>query len=511
MAITELRSRVLENPLMSRGARAQRILNNPALSGLGLTSRSGAISRAIAADDAMLQKAFSGQIFPDVERVAYEGPESRNPLSYKAYDPSMVVEGMTLQDHFKISFTYWHGLRGDGTDPFGGGTIARPWDSMRDPLAQGIVRMFGGFQIMDALGIKHYAFHDYDLIDGQGTLADLHPQLDLLSATAKALQEKYGINLAWNTNQMFALPVYMDGAATSPDSWPYLRAIAQCKQSISMAISQGAKGFVFWGGREGFIDLINTKTPMEKQNLAIFLREVIAMAREMGYQGEFWIEPKACEPTIRQYDRDVEIVIGFLHEYGLTDLLKINFEPNHGELAGLDADQQLDAAGKYLGSIDINRGLPHTGWDVDLYTDIPTARSVMRAVRNLRAQGGFTNGFMNVDAKVRRTSTRFPEDLMHGFIATADNLTAGLLLAVHEDEFGLSAAVEQRYASWGTGLGAEIRQGQWNGRFGELADLVVARESELSHPLASGRIEELVSARDQWLIGAIMAQHRRGN
>ena len=511
MSVTELSRTILEHPLMSQAARTERILGTPALSGLGLTARSTAVKMAIAGDNAMLERAFSGQIFPGLQRVVFEGPESTNPLSYKAFDPSMEVEGMTLQDHFKISFTYWHGLRGDGTDPFGGGTIARPWDSMRDPLAQGIVRMSGGFQIMDALGVKHYAFHDYDLIDGQGPLAGLHPQLDLLSATAKGLQDEYGINLAWNTSQLFALPVYMDGAATSPDTWPYLRAIAQCKQSIKMAISQGAKGFVFWGGREGFIDLINTLTPMEKQNLAIFLREVISMAREMGYEGEFWIEPKACEPTIRQYDRDVEIVIGFLHEYGLADQLKINFEPNHGELAGLDADQQLDAAGSRLGSIDINRGLPHTGWDVDLYADIPTARSVMRAVRNLRTQGGFTNGFMNVDAKVRRTSTRFPEDLMHGFIATADNLTAGLLLAVHEDQFGLSAAVDQRYASWKTGLGAEIRAGQWNGRFGELADLVVESEADLSHPLASGRIEELGNRRDQWLLGAILAHHNRGN
>lgn len=510
--LAKVNSAVMNHPLMSMEARSSRIIQNVRLQGLNLpeTTRSNIAGAAIASDNAMLEKAFAGQIFEGVPSLRYEGPKSQNPLSFKTYDPHMVVDGKSMKDQLRICVAFWHAMNNDLSDPFGPGTLSRPWDNMYDPLAQSVVKLDGAFELMEKIGFPYWAFHDYDLIGGNNSLYNMATKLDFLTEIAHDLQSSSGIKLAWNTNQLFALPVYREGAATAPDTWPFLRAVAQCKQSFKMSIKLGAEGFVFWGGREGFVNLINTITKTEKDHLAIFLSEVIKMGREMGYKGEFWIEPKAFEPSMYQYDRSVEVVQGFLKEYGLSTCIKINFEPNHEELAGLSAEHGLDAAGMQLGSVDINSGRFGIGYDVDEFTNFMTALAVMRAVRKIRKNGGFEHGFMNIDAKLRRTSTDFPADLFHGCIKTADNLAAAYMVAAMEGkDQRISRAIADRYSSWGTGLGSEILGGKWDGNFGALADHVVYREKDLAHEIPSGGIEQLENIQDQALFAAISEAYDR--
>ncbi len=506
---------IIGHRLMNPPAAMARILQSKGLHRLHLEARTSEnlFAQTQLVDHYMLERACAGQMFENVSPLRYEGPESRNPLSFKAYDPSRKIDGKTLKAHLKLSLAYWHAMRGTGADPFGGGTVERPWDGMFDPLMQGVVRLLGAFELMEKMGAPYWAFHDYDLIDGNGTLKELGQQLDLLTDIARDRQDATGIKLAWNTNQLFALPIYMEGAATAPGTAPFLRAVAQCQQSIKMGIKLGAENFVFWGGREGYTNLINTMTRTEKQNLAIFLRENIKMARQMGFEGQFLIEPKAFEPTMHQYDRDVSTVLGFLKEFGLEKDIKINFEPNHGELAGLPAEHELDAAGTMLGSIDINSGRFGIGFDVDEYTNLQTAYHVMRTVRGLRAQGQFQTGVMNIDAKLRRTSSDWPTDLLYGYIKIADLLTAGMMMAIMEEQDGrVQAFVQDRYAGWTTGIGAQIRGGEWDGRFTELADHVVENEATLVQPVGSGRIEMLENMRDQaTVIGPIVKAFGSGS
>lgn len=495
-------------------AYGRRVIQNRGLAGLNLTLgvQAEVAKAAWNHDVALLERACAGQMFESVSPLKYEGPDSKDPLAFKAYDPGYKIDGETsLSDYLRISVAFWHAFRGTGADPFGGATISRPWDGMHDPLMQAVVRLRGSFELMNKIGFPMWAFHDYDLIDGNGTLRELGAQLDLLSDIAKDQQDATGIKLAWNTNQLFALPIYMEGAGTSPYTAPFLRAVAQGKKSFEMALKLGAQNFVFWGGREGYTSLLNTDHELEMGNLAIFLREMIGMARRMGFNGQMLIEPKAFEPSMFQYDRDSSTVLGFLRKHGLQDEIKINFEPNHGELAGLSAEHELAFAGSSLGSIDINSGRFGVGFDVDEFANAQTAFQVMRTVLGLKAQGGFQTGVMNVDAKVRRTSTDYPGDLLRGMVKTADMLTVGLMQAKMEAQDGRVAALRAvRYSNWSNGIGQEIRTGEWNGRFAELADYVVDKEDELVTPIPSGRVEETHNAQDQATIVAPVVKAFRG-
>ncbi len=489
---------IMKHPLFSPEAYGARVAKSKGLSGMAAGAKMEIASHAMNHDLALLERACARQLFENVPSLKYEGPDSLNPLSFKAYDPDFKIDGKTLRDHLRLSVAYWHAFRGAGADPFGGGTVGRVWDGMHDPLMQGAVRMLGAFELMEKIGFPKYAFHDYDLIDGNGSLKELAEQLDFLTAIAKDQQAATGIGLAWNTNQLFALPIYMEGAGSAPYTAPFLRAVAQCHQSFKMAIELGAENFVFWGGREGYTDLINTLPKHEKDTLALFLKESIAMARKMGFNGQFLIEPKAYEPSMHQYDRDVATVLGFLKEYGLENDIKINFEPNHGDLAGLPAQHELAFAGAMLGSIDINSGRFGVGFDVDEFTNLDTAFQIMRTVKGLRDQGEFRTGVMNIDAKTRRTSTDWPGDMLHGFIKTADLLTVGLMMAMMEAKDGRVAQfVRGRYAGWQDGLGAEILAGSWAGNFAALASHVVQNESDLIKPIPSGRIEMVHNLLDQ--------------
>ena len=508
-------SEVIRHPLMSKEAYGRRVIQSRGLAALDLTP---GVKEAVAKaawnhDLALLERACAGQMFENVSPLKYEGPDSKNPVAFKAYDPKMKIDGeTTLEDYLRISVAFWHAFRGTGADPFGGGTIGREWDGMFDPLAQGTVRVLGAFELMQKIGFPMWAFHDYDLIDGtNGDLKELGAQLDLLTDIAKDRQDATGIKLAWNTNQFFALPIYMEGAGTSPYTAPFLRAVAQGKKSFEIANKLGAQNFVFWGGREGYIDLINTDHELEKANLALFLREMIGMSRRMGFKGQMLIEPKGKEPTEHQYDHDVTSVLGFLQKYGLLDEIGINFEPNHALLAGLSVAHELSFAGKWLKSIDINAGDPLTGWDIDLYTDPKTAFEVMRTVRALRLQGDFQTGVMNIDAKLRRTSTDYAGDLCRGMVKTADLLTVGLMQSIMETGDGRVAAMKAgRYAQWSSGIGLDLRSGNWNGQFEALADHVVANEAELVTPIPSGRVEEAHNAQDQATIVAPVVRAFRG-
>lgn len=491
---------VLAHRLMRPDVYGPRVMQNKQLAGLKLTPavQEEVAKAAFVHDVALLERACAGQMFEGVSPLRYEGPDSLNPLSFKAYDPDYVIDGKTLRDHLRISVAFWHAFRGNGADPFGGGTISRPWDNMHDPLMQGVVRELGAFELMKKIGFPFWAFHDYDLIDGNGTLKELDQQLEFLTDIAKNLQEATGIKLAWTTSQFFALPIYMEGAATSPFTAPFLRAVAQGHRSYKTAVKLNGENHVYWGGREGLTDLINTRPQFELDNLALFLRQMAEMGRKMGFNGQNLIEPKTKEPTKHQYDRDVTTVRGFLDKHGLQNEFLINFEPNHGMLSGLSAEHELAFAGQWLGSFDINTGDHVLGWDVDYFTDPETAFQAMRTVTALRAQGGFRTGVMNIDAKVRRTSTDFPGDLLHGMIKTADLLTTGLMQAKMEAQDGRVAAFnEDRYAGWTTGVGKQILAGEYDGKFGDLAGRVVENESELVRPIPSGRIEMLHNMRDQ--------------
>ncbi|MFA5103873.1 MAG: xylose isomerase [Candidatus Margulisiibacteriota bacterium] len=506
MAVLIQARKVMDSPLMSRAAMSSRILDNLKVGKLPLkaATRRDLVTQAVRSDRAMLEKAFAGQIFYDTPSLKYEGPTSKNPLSYKLYNPDMMVDGKALRDHLKLCVAFWHAMNNDLSDPFGGGTLSRPWDNMYDPLAQAVVKLGGSFELMEKIGFPFWAFHDYDLISGDDTLKNMRTKLNFLTDIAKGLQRSTGVKLGWTTNQLFVLPIYMEGAATAPKTWPFMRAVAQCKQTVKNAIKLGGKALVFWGGREGFINLVNTLTDVEKEHLALFLKEVIAMARKMGFEGEFWIEPKAFEPTMHQYDREIEVVQGFLIKYGLENDIKINFEPNHGELALLSAEEQLDVAGMQLGSIDINCGEFGIGYDVDKFTDFMTALAVMRKVIELREKGGFTNGLMNIDAKLRRTSTDFPGDLFHGMIKTADTLTAAFMLAkLERKDHVVRDHVAQRYGDWQTAIGRAITHGRFRGDFGSLADFALKNEGALSCKLPSGSIEMLENRRDLALFAAI--------
>jgi len=398
--------------------------------------------------------------FPDIEKIRYEGPKSKNPLSFRHYNADEVIEGKPMKEHFRFAVAYWHTFRGTGSDPFGPGTAHRPWEGGQDTVENAVNRTKVAFEFMEKLGVNFYCFHDRDVAPEGKTLAESHKNLDTVVKALKAEQDRTGIGLLWGTANLFSNPRYMHGAATSPNSDAFAYAAAQVKKAIEVTKELGGVGYTFWGGREGYQNLFNTDMKREFDHLARFMHMAVEHAKNIGFKGQFYFEPKPKEPTKHQYDFDVANCINFLRTYGLTDHVKMNIETNHATLAGHTMQHELEYAGSqgFLGSIDANTGDLLLGWDTDQFpTDIYLTTTCMLSLLKF---GGLSPGGINFDAKVRRESFE-PVDLFHAHIGGMDAFARGLKIAAAIRADGvLDKIVKDRYSSWDSGIGAEIEAGK---------------------------------------------------
>jgi len=425
--------------------------------------------------------------FPEISRIAYEGPKSDNPLAFRHYNPDEVVEGKTMRDHLRFSVVYWHTFRGQGADPFGPGTAVRPWEAAVDSVENAQHRVRVAFEFLEKLGVPFYAFHDRDVAPEGAHLAESNRNLDAVVKVLKEEQQRTGITLLWGTANLFSNRRYMHGAATSPNCDAFAFAAAQVKKALEVTLELGGQGYTFWGGREGYQTLWNTDVKRELDHLGRFLHMAVDYAKQIGFHGQFYIEPKPKEPTKHQYDSDAAACIAFLRQYGLIDHLKLNLETNHATLAGHSMQHEMEVAGAagVLGSIDANTGDMLLGWDTDQFpTDIYLTTQCMLSLMKF---GGFTTGGVNFDAKVRRESFE-PVDLFHAHIGGMDAFARGLKIAAAIRADGkLADFVKNRYASWDSGLGAEIEAGKHD--FKSLEAIMLAQGD--ARPNASGRQEML--------------------
>lgn len=398
--------------------------------------------------------------FPTVEKIKFEGVKSKNPLAFRYYDPEKVVYGKKMKDWFKFSMAWWHTLCAEGGDPFGPGTKTFPWAVGSSALEIGKQRMDAGFEFMQKVGIEYYCFHDIDLIEEGNSIEEYEANLKAIVAYAKQKQQETGIKLLWGTANVFGHKRYMNGAATNPDFDVVARAAVQIKNAIDATIELGGENYVFWGGREGYMSLLNTDMKREKEHLAMMLGMARDYARSKGFKGTFLIEPKPMEPTKHQYDVDAETVIGFLRAYGLDKDFKLNIEVNHATLAGHTFEHELQCAvdAGLLGSIDANRGDYQNGWDTDQFPiDI---NELTQAMLVILKGGGLQGGGTNFDAKTRRNSTD-PEDIFIAHIAGMDAFARALEAAAAILEASpYPQMLKDRYASFDAGKGKEFENGK---------------------------------------------------
>lgn len=400
--------------------------------------------------------------FPDVQKIKYEGPTSKNPLAFRHYNECELVEGKAMKDHFRFSVAYWHTMRGTGGDPFGPGTMIRPWEGKVDNVENACNRARVGFEFMEKLGVPFYCFHDRDVAPEGANLTETNKNLDAVVKVLKEEQDRTGIKLLWGTANLFSNPRYVHGAATSPNAESFAFAAAQVKKALEVTKELGGTGYTFWGGREGYQCLWNTDMKREVDHLAKFMHMAVDYAKKIGFTGQFYFEPKPKEPTKHQYDFDSAACINFLRACGLGDKVKMNIETNHATLAGHSVEHELDYAGSqgFLGSIDANAGDLLLGWDTDQFpTDVYLTTKIMLI---LMKYGGFTTGGLNFDAKVRRESFE-PVDLFHAHIGGMDAFAKGLKVAAAIRADGeLAKMLKDRYASWDSGLGSEIESDMHN-------------------------------------------------
>ena len=398
--------------------------------------------------------------FPDVQKIKFEGPESKNPLAFRHYDENELVEGVPMKDHLRFSVAYWHTMRGTGADPFGPGTMIRPWEGPEDTVDNAVNRVKVAFEFMEKLGAGFFCFHDRDVAPEGDSLAQTNQNLDAVAKAVKGEMDRTGIKLLWGTANLFSNPRYVHGAATSCNADSFAYAGAQVKKALEVTKELGGDGYVFWGGREGYQNLWNTDMKRELDHLGRFMNMAVDYAKEIGFTGQFYFEPKPKEPTKHQYDFDAAACINFLRAYGLTDHIKLNIETNHATLAGHTVEHELDYAGHqgFLGSVDANTGDLLLGWDTDQFpTDVYLATKVMLAFLKY---GGLAPGGVNFDAKVRRESFE-PIDLFHAHVGGMDTFAAGLKVAAAiRAEGEIAGMVENRYSSWHAGIGAEIEAGK---------------------------------------------------
>ena len=422
--------------------------------------------------------------FKDIQKIQYEGKESKNPLAYRWYDENLIIDSKSLKDHFRFAVAYWHSLCGGGSDPFGSPTRPMPWLSSSDPIERAKNKMDAAFEFISKLGVPYYCFHDIDLIDEGNSVAEYEKRMVLITDYALQKQKESGIKLLWGTANLFSHPRYMNGASTNPDFNVLARASVQIKNAIDATIKLGGENYVFWGGREGYISLINTNVKRELDNLARFLTISRDYGRQNGFTGKFFIEPKPMEPSKHQYDFDAATVIGFLREYNLMDDFALNLEVNHATLAGHTMEHEMTIAANagMLGSMDANRGDYQNGWDTDQFPiDIYELTQMMLVFLE---SGGFQTGGINFDAKIRRNSTD-PDDLFIAHISGMDAFARALITAdnILKDSPYLQMK-KARYSSFDLGNGALFEKGQLT-----LDDLVSIGKVNAEPSLTSGKQE----------------------
>ncbi|PHS12088.1 MAG: xylose isomerase [Blastopirellula sp.] len=433
--------------------------------------------------------------FPEVSKIQYEGPDSKNPLAFRWYDENELVEGKTMKEHMRFSVVYWHTFRGTGADPFGPGTAIRPWDDGTESVENAVNRVRVAFEFIEKLGAPFYAFHDRDVSPEGANLTETHKHFDTVVAALKEEQERTGIKLLWGTANMFSNPRYMHGAATSCNADAFAYAASQVKKCLEVTKELGGENYVFWGGREGYQNLLNTDMNRELDHLAKFFHMAVDYAKKIDFTGPFLIEPKPKEPTKHQYDFDAANCVAFLRKYDLMDHFKLNLETNHATLASHSMQHELEYAGMngVLGSIDANTGDLLLGWDTDQFpTNYYLTTEVMLTILKY---GGLSIGGVNFDAKVRRESFE-PMDLFYAHIGGMDAFAKGLKIAAAiraEGEF--DQFVKERYSSWDRGVGADIEAGKHTF---ETLDAYMQEKGEITQN-SSGRQEMLENLLNRYM------------
>jgi xylose isomerase len=395
----------------------------------------------------------------DVPKIAYEGPQSRNPLAFRHYNADEVIEGKTMKEHLRFAVAWWHTFCGTGSDPFGPGCAVRPWDDGSNSLEMALKKVDVAFEFMEKLGVPFYCFHDRDVAPEGKDLRESNKNLDAVVAKLKDAQSRTGIKLLWGTANLFSNKRFVHGASTSCNADVFAYAAAQVKKAMEVTKELGGVNYVFWGGREGYMSLLNTQLRRELDNLGRFLSMAVDYRNKIGLDAQFLIEPKPKEPTTHQYDSDCAACMAFLKTYGLEKEFKFNIETNHATLAGHSMGHELAYASSYgmLGSVDANRGDELLGWDTDQFpTNIYTTAQVMLAILG---QGGLGRGGLNFDAKVRRDSFE-PVDLFYAHIGAMDAFAHGLKIAAEIRKDGvLKDMTDKRYSSWESGIGLQISEG----------------------------------------------------
>jgi len=400
------------------------------------------------------------EYFKGIGQIKFEGLESDNPLAFRWYDENKVVAGKTMKDHLRFACAYWHSFCGNGADPFGGPTHIFPWDSNNDAVERAKDKMDAAFEFITKMNLGYYCFHDVDVVDYTNDVKENDRRLQALVDYAKEKQAASGVKLLWGTANLFSHRRYMNGASTNPDFHVLTHAAAQVKAALDATIALGGENYVFWGGREGYMSLINTDMKREQEHLAKFLHASKDYARKQGFKGTFFIEPKPCEPTKHQYDYDAATVLGFLQKYDLINDFKLNLEVNHATLAGHTFQHELQVAADsgLLGSIDANRGDMQNGWDTDQFPN--DINEVTEAMLIILEAGGFQGGGINFDAKIRRNSTD-PADLFYAHVGGMDIFARALITAdniLQKSDYKKIRA--DRYASYDSGKGKDFEDGK---------------------------------------------------
>ncbi len=400
------------------------------------------------------------EFFKGIGQIKYEGPQSDNPLAYRWYDENKVVAGKTLKEYLRFACAYWHSFCGNGSDPFGAPTHPHPWDVKTDAVERAKDKADAAFEFITKLGLPYYCFHDVDVVDYTNDVVDNEKRLQAITAYLQQKQQASGVKLLWGTANLFSNPRYMNGASTNPDFHVLAHGGAQVKAALDATIALKGENYVFWGGREGYMSLLNTNTKKEKEHLAKFLHTAKEYARRNGFTGTFFIEPKPCEPSKHQYDYDSETVIGFLRQYDLLNDFKLNIEVNHATLAGHTFQHELQVAADagMLGSIDANRGDYQNGWDTDQFPN--NINELVEAMLVIIEAGGFAGGGINFDAKIRRNSTDLA-DLFYAHIGGMDTFARALIAADNMlNKSDYKAFRAERYASFNNGTGRDFEDGK---------------------------------------------------
>ena len=400
------------------------------------------------------------EFFTGIGQIKYEGPQTDNPLAYRWYDENKIVAGKTLKEHLRFAVAYWHSFVGNGADPFGEPTHIFPWNEKADAVSRAKDKADAAFEFITKLGLPYYCFHDVDVVDYTNDIADNDARLQAVTAYLKEKQAASGVKLLWGTANLFSNRRYMNGAATNPDFHVLAHAGAQVKAALDATIALGGENYVFWGGREGYMSLLNTNMKREQEHLARFLHTAKDYARAQGFTGTFFIEPKPCEPTKHQYDYDSATVISFLRQYDLLADFKLNIEVNHATLAGHTFTHELQVAADagLLGSIDANRGDYQNGWDTDQFPN--NINELVEALLIILEAGGFAGGGINFDAKRRRNSTDYA-DLFYAHIGGIDTFAKALIVADAILLDGTYSKVRaDRYASYDSATGKAFEEGK---------------------------------------------------